>query len=53
MVAGNPKTGRIMAACAVALLFAMIVLTVFVALRKQATPQKQPLLHTSTLFVMP
>jgi hypothetical protein len=50
MIAGNPKAGRTMATCALALLLAMILITAFVAFRKRTAPVKEPPLHPSTLI---
>jgi len=45
VIAGNPKTGRGVAAAAVALLLAMILFTALVAFRKRTAPLQQPPLH--------
>lgn len=54
MIAGNPKSGRTMVTCSLALLLLILVTTALVALRKRTAPERQPPLplHPSTLFVM-
>jgi hypothetical protein len=52
MIAGNPKAGRAMATCALALLLAMIAITAVVALRKKAAPVKEPPMHPSVILVL-
>ena len=53
MIAGNPKTGRSMVACSVALLLLILVSAAFVAMRRRVAPQKQPPLplHPSSVVV--
>jgi len=53
MIAGNPKTGRKMVTCSVALLLLILVSAAFIAMRKRVAPQRQPPLplHPSSLVV--
>jgi hypothetical protein len=53
MIAGNPKAGRTMVTCSVALLLLILVSAAFIAMRKRVAPQKQPPLplHPSSLVV--
>jgi len=52
MIAGNPKIGRKLATMAVALFIAMVLVSVFVALRKKTAPLQEPPLHPSTVLVV-
>jgi len=50
VIAGNPKSGRKVAVAVAALLFAMLLITAFVATRKRTAPLKEPPMHPSTLI---
>jgi hypothetical protein len=51
MIAGNPKAGRTMAACAVVLVFLIVVSTALIAMRKKTAPFKVAPLHPSTFAI--
>jgi len=50
MIAGNPKAGRKMAACAIALVLLIVMSATFLAKRKKQSPLKVPL-HPSTVVL--
>jgi hypothetical protein len=52
MIAGNPRSGRTMAACTIALVLALVVSAALIAMRKKTPPTKGiPPLHPSTIFL--
>lgn len=51
MIVGNPKSGRRLAALAIALFVALVVLSVAVSMRKKAAPAQQPPLLPQVLMV--
>jgi hypothetical protein len=51
MIAGNPKSCRTLAACAVVLVLLIVVSTAFIAARKRAAPVRVVPLHPSIFFV--
>ena len=53
MIAGNPKSGRTMAACAVVLVLLIVVSAAFVAMRKKTPPLIGVPLHPSTFALTP
>jgi hypothetical protein len=50
MIAGNPKVGRTMAACAIALVLLIVMSATLLAKRKKQSPLKVPL-HPSTVVL--
>jgi hypothetical protein len=50
MIAGNPKAGRTIAACAIALVLLIVMSTTFLAKRKRQSPLKVPL-HPSSVVL--
>jgi hypothetical protein len=51
MIAGNPKAGRTMVACAIGLVLLIVMSTTFLALRKKQSPLKAVPLHPSTVVL--
>jgi hypothetical protein len=51
MIAGNPKAGRTMAACAIVLVLLIVMSTTFLARRKKQPPLKAVPLHPSTVVL--
>jgi hypothetical protein len=51
MIAGNPKSCRTIAACAVVLVLLIVVSTAFIAMRKRTAPLKVVPLHPSTFIL--
>jgi hypothetical protein len=51
MIAGNPKAGRTMVACAIALVLLIVMSATFLALRKKQSPLKTAPLHPSTVVL--
>ena len=52
MIAGNPKTGRKLATMAVALFIAMLLVSIFLAMRKRTAPLEEPPLLPSIVLVV-
>ena len=52
MIAGNPKTGRKLATMAVALFIAMLLVSIFLAMRKRTAPLEEPPLLPSVVLVV-
>ncbi len=47
MIVGNPNTGRKTATAIITVLLVMVLITIFVSLRKKSAPVKEPPLHPS------
>jgi hypothetical protein len=50
MIAGNPRTGRKLATVVAALFIAIVLVSVFAAMRKRTAPLQEPPLHPSTVL---
>jgi len=49
MIVGNPKAGRLMFTISIAFLGLLLIIAVFVGMRKRTAPQKEPPLHPASV----